>query len=574
MIRYPSIRLSSPVSGLLTVGCVLLAAPAVATDWQVTADGTGDMPTIEAAGTAAAPGDTITLADGTFTGTGNRDLSFAGKPLLIRALNEDPTLCVIDAEGSASDPHRVFYFHSAEDTSTVVRGITITGGCWEDGGAVWLIGDASPRFHGCRFVANEASDGHGGAVFVNDADGAPRFVDCVFEANVATLCGGAVGGFNGALLAFQDCEFVANAAAYGGGAVWLGLDSTAAFAACTFTENDGGTAAGAVRLGDGTFTGCSFVANTGDEMMTIEGTVSMVECEIAGHTIRLLDVTDDEASPILERCVVRDNVVQNALIAFAGDEMHVAGSLFHDNGPGRILSVQSSSSGPSLRVSGSTFSDNTGTAIAVAMGDMLFSQAFVENCVITDNDRYGIEMNGYGPYGGCYCSCTDIHGNGWGGDWDAVYPPDQVGEDGNLSADPLYCDQAARDYTLDSASPCAPDANPDCGLIGAFEVGCGDVSPATDLPEHGAILSCAPNPFNPRTTLTFTLDMPGPVRIDIVDGRGRHVRSLLDRARPAGPQAVIWDGRDDLGHAVSSGLYLARMRTGRGVEVAKLALIR
>ena len=66
--------------------------------------------------------------------------------------------------------------------------------------------------------------------------------------------------------------------------------------------------------------------------------------------------------------------------------------------------------------------------------------------------------------------CCDIYGYS-GGDWvDCI--AGQSGIDGNISEDPLFCDEESGDFTLDAASPCAPASNPPCGLVGAWDVGC------------------------------------------------------------------------------------------------------
>jgi len=71
-------------------------------------------------------------------------------------------------------------------------------------------------------------------------------------------------------------------------------------------------------------------------------------------------------------------------------------------------------------------------------------------------------------------TCCDVFGSA-GGDWTECIA-DQLGMDGNLSLDPLFCDPAAGDWTLHADSPCGP-GNPDCGQIGAWPLGCGP-SPA------------------------------------------------------------------------------------------------
>ena len=69
-------------------------------------------------------------------------------------------------------------------------------------------------------------------------------------------------------------------------------------------------------------------------------------------------------------------------------------------------------------------------------------------------------------------SCTDIFANR-GGDWGGL--EEYEGLYGNLCEDPLFCDLEAGDLQLNTRSPCAPDVNPSCGLIGAYSVGCGGV---------------------------------------------------------------------------------------------------
>jgi hypothetical protein len=104
-------------------------------------------------------------------------------------------------------------------------------------------------------------------------------------------------------------------------------------------------------------------------------------------------------------------------------------------------------------------------------------------------------------------------------------------------------------------------------------------SPATDgpppAPERFALHPAVPNPFNPSTQLRFDLAAQCTVQLVIFDARGARVRLLAVGARPAGSYPVVWDGRDDLGRSVGSGIYVARLETSAGQRAAcKLALVR
>jgi hypothetical protein len=83
-----------------------------------------------------------------------------------------------------------------------------------------------------------------------------------------------------------------------------------------------------------------------------------------------------------------------------------------------------------------------------------------------------------------------------------------------------------------------------------------------------------PNPFNPTTKIGYTLVADGFAEISIYDVRGRLVRTLVSGNAAAGYQEAIWDGRNDAGSRVASGVYLYQLRTGGAVETKKMVLLK
>jgi hypothetical protein len=83
-----------------------------------------------------------------------------------------------------------------------------------------------------------------------------------------------------------------------------------------------------------------------------------------------------------------------------------------------------------------------------------------------------------------------------------------------------------------------------------------------------------PNPFNPRTTVSFDLPQDGRVRIGIFDIRGALVRTLTDEVFEAGTHSVVWNGEDDSGQVQPSGVYFAQLLSGGRREAVKLTLVR
>jgi hypothetical protein len=173
-------------------------------------------------------------------------------------------------------------------------------------------------------------------------------------------------------------------------------------------------------------------------------------------------------------------------------------------------------------------------------------------------------------------ACSDIYGNP-GGDWIGCIA-DLAGVDGNFSADPLFCGDLNDEEPLSLAanSPCTPENNPSCDLIGALPVGC-SVTSAGGFDGRAPLVSAlevSPNPFNPRTSISFTLERTEEVLIGIYDLTGKLVAKLAHGIFTAGDHMLSWHGSDSTGAAAPSGTYLVRLESTAGVQVRKLSLLR
>jgi hypothetical protein len=92
------------------------------------------------------------------------------------------------------------------------------------------------------------------------------------------------------------------------------------------------------------------------------------------------------------------------------------------------------------------------------------------------------------------------------------------------------------------------------------------------VPTSAVLHQNFPNPFNPTTTIRFDLNRGGKVLLDIFNVRGQNVRTLIDETRPAGFWSVEWDGLNNSGVPVGSGVYLYRL-TAPGISQAQKMLI-
>ncbi len=119
-------------------------------------------------------------------------------------------------------------------------------------------------------------------------------------------------------------------------------------------------------------------------------------------------------------------------------------------------------------------------------------------------------------------------------------------------------------------------------IVPFFTEGSISVSISTDvaddgldgLPETYSLSQNYPNPFNPTTTIRFSLPVGGEVRLDVYNVLGQRVRTLVDKFLPAGEHEAVFDGKNDSGGQVATGVYFYRIVTKDFTESKKMVLIK
>jgi flagellar hook assembly protein FlgD len=89
-----------------------------------------------------------------------------------------------------------------------------------------------------------------------------------------------------------------------------------------------------------------------------------------------------------------------------------------------------------------------------------------------------------------------------------------------------------------------------------------------------ALTTPTPNPFNPRTQVELTLPGDGLAEVAVFDLAGRRVRTLVSAELTAGTHPVVWDGMDQRGNSVASGIYLIRAQSGTETSTQRAVLVR
>jgi len=511
------------LSALVAVVIVFNPVTSIATTWYITPDGSGDVPTIQAGIDLAFTGDIIELADGIFTGDGNRDIEYRGKAITVRSQSGNPENCIIDCYDSEAS-HRGFYFQSGEGNDSILGGITVSNGHDDYVGSGICCYFASPTIRNVILKDNWGSSIGGGAGLACIGSNL-KIIDCVFLENRSV-----------------SPIFMSGR---GGGAYCL--DSTPTFSGCIFDGNvavsdfdSGGRGAGiALESSEAIITNCTFINNyispsnmsfaRGAGLYAWDSTAVIEYCTFSGNTsdqgAGSAVATSGDCDVALNNCTMVGNGAYLGTVHLNGGEVEINNTIIANN----LLSEW-------------TMSDEPG---AVVVWEGL------------------VALN-----------CCDIFGNE-SGDWEGAIA-DQFGINGNISADPIFCDVDSGDFSIRSDSPCSPEFTPECGLIGAHGVGC---EPASGIRDWGNPMAFRlgqvyPNPFNPQTKISFFADQPQRVRVTVYDIRGSLISEITDQQYQVGEHSVEWRGRDSAGRAVPSGEYFFRVEIGGQVETLKAMLLR
>ena len=440
---------------LLSIGLIVLTlSPAIATTWLVLPDGSGDFPTLLDAVAGAAAGDVIELGNGVFAGDGNRDIE-VGQALTLRSQSGDPAACVIDCEGNAAEPHRALALRGAQ-ASVTIEGIGFRNG-YADG--------------------SNLEDGWGGAVLCAEASAA-AFFDCRFENCTAFHVGGAIGEDRCADFLVEGCDFVACASGDDGGAVGAAYAGEFAMRQCRVESTeilDGNGAAVYLELEH-------------------PNTIARVEdCEFLDNGVGGLYVGSSPC--VIRRCQFLRNAQGGARLYGGLVSGLIEDSVFASNTGGCALELSAfipDDQTPGVKVFRCLFAENSGGSSTVRLWNV---PGWIADCTFWGNqapqtvflraepsfsfdwagllERVIIEPGAATEVIHCEDNphpfaihCSDLVG-GWTGcaaDW--------LGVEGNIDADPMFCDPAAGDFTLHASSPCYA-INSGCGTMGAYDVGCG-----------------------------------------------------------------------------------------------------
>jgi hypothetical protein len=216
------------------------STPALPRSWYINPDGTGDAPDISTGISYCSSGDTLLLADGVYSGSGNTGLAYGGKAIVIRSQSGDPHACVIDCGDGRTEHVRGFTFNQRERSRSVLEGVTIRNGHANEGAGIYCWA-TSPTISNVILSGNVALHAGGGLYCGRGA--APVLTNVTLVDNSASFGGGIYCTYYAAPVVQQSIV----AFSRNGGAVVLGGDGNIpVFTCCDIYGNTGGDWQGGV----------------------------------------------------------------------------------------------------------------------------------------------------------------------------------------------------------------------------------------------------------------------------------------------------------------------------------------
>lgn len=483
---------------------VLLLAPlsVAAIDIEVPAD----YPTIQEAVSAAVDGDAILVSSGFYSGP----INFQGKEIVMQAV-EGPELTFLTGGASGS----VVEMIQGEGPGTLLEGFTITGGSGStvnnalQGGGLLVIGGA-PVISNCIFFENSAMVG-GGIALRECNTASPTVTNCQIISNICNDSGGGVFVFQcSAGVVFDSTIIESNMAAIAGGALyvetspfWLNesvVKGNTASMVCSGMYLYAGTMAvceGSQFIdNEGSFYGAGIVVSYYSGLVCRDSVFSGNRSDLGGAGIGF-DVLDRLPQSVIERCVFTDN----------------------DGGQSGAADIGVSINDVDLKISHCTF----GPRVQWPGGSSLAVSSSSPGVVEVVNSIFWAEGDppifAPGPQ-------MDVHHcNVIGG-----FPGS-----GNIDVDPLFFDDAARDFRLTLGSPCIDIGDPSEGLdpdgslpdLGAFN----DPVPPT-APDflRGDVDGSGTSNISDAIQLLNFLFVPGVTEVPCYDGGDGNDSGNLDLA--------------------------------------------
>ena len=526
--------------------------------YAVTINVPDDQPTIQAGITASANGDTVLVQPGTYI----ENINYNGKNITVASLfitTQDSSFIsqtIIDGNQNNS----VIIYESGEDSTAVLTGFTITNGyTYNSGGGIYCFG-SSPRMENLT-IANNSSGNWGGGIHLC-WDSNPSLDNLIIIGNSSYNGGGIYCGGSNPVL--ENVAIVDNSAYGWGGGIYCG-GSNPVLENVTIsgnsTEHDGGGI---------------YCHNSNPSLVNVTITNnSATYWEYGGYGGGIFCTM---SNPSLEYVTITNNIATysgGGICCNYSSPSLVNVTITNNSGGGISCNY---SSNPSLE--NVTISSNSTNYDGGGIYCRDNSNPSLINCIMWNDTPEEIYFDEYNFPNSITLSYSDIQG----GEVGIVTNNNGIINwlEGNIDEDPLFVDLVNGDYHLTENSPCIDAGDPSSSLdpdgtiadMGAFYFHQLNEINENEIPISEFDLSNYPNPFNPSTTISFTIQEDSKIELSVYNIKGQKIKSLLSDQIAAGKHSIVWNGEDASGKKVSSGIYLYKLQTQAVTQTRKMLLLK
>jgi len=489
----------------------------------------GDQPTIQAGIDVSNDGDVVLVQPGTYV----ENIVYNGKAITVGSLflttQDTSYISTTIIDGDSTDS--VVKFMNNEDSLSVLIGFTITNGYSSWGGGIYIgdssgMGHQSPKLHYLKIIENNAV--RGGGIFIQSYGDIIQIKNSIIECNISSNNGGGIYCDTGNFL-IEDVIIYNNHSGSEGGGIF----------------NQGG-----------------------DEQFLNRVVVSNNSGYYGGGGLGFRYQNTD-----FNNVLIANNVGGGLLCSWEGNcnlaNVTISGNENSDYYPGAGISVHHS------------------------------AEVNCMNTIIWDNFDINIYLSGQNDsitiaYSDIEGGESGINNNGGTLNW----------LEGNIDSDPLFLETI--DYHLSDSSPCIDSGNPEIiyndiedpnnpgnakyPSLGSTinDMGVYGGPNAIDFPQYVSIDDEViikprlillhqnyPNPFDPTTTFSFSIKNKSKIEFSIYNIKGQKVKSLINNEIAKGNHSIRWDGVDDNGNLISSGIYLFKLNVnGKTEDIKKCILMK
>ncbi|MBD3178465.1 MAG: S8 family serine peptidase [Candidatus Latescibacteria bacterium] len=595
-------------------------------------DGSGDTDNIQEALNEAEDGDTIFLAPGTFTGRGNRDISTRGKSVVIESVaGADSTILDCSSEQGG---YNGFFITGGETRSTVIKGVTITGAA---AGAIWCE-ESSPRITECVISGNSPSLGfRGGGIYLENSgaridhcvisenlsensgggiscSGSSFLVEhCTISGNTAPVDGGGINLKSGSSMTMNDCILSGNIAEEGYGGGLNIVMSTAYISGSRITGNRTAESGGGIFNGVNSEITLETTLVSGNHSDGMAGGIYAGSgMDISGCTISLnhaplygsgIEIVSGPSTPI-ENSIIAFNTGSEGLYTIIGDADISCSNLFgntagdYGGGGSDLTGINGNISldpqfcdtlGGDWRVSTGSPCLPAGNSCQALMG------ALGAGCgELPELEIRSVNFEPEQPRAkeGCNAIITVRNSGNAGADTVVVnlwpdarsIPPAgsptvlnsaflQAGDSVVLEAEVSREEPGlSRVYLVLDPQDLVSESNEQNNSFGPVELEWSGEQ--QDLPSYTALKNIYPNPSRGSVNMEYDLSSGAIPEISIFDTTGRVVRLWRGSFQEPGSYIMIWDGRNERGWKVASGVYIVRFKADGVNQSRKTVILR